>query len=347
MSGQLRSVQALRAIAALFVVVFHSTVLWHDKFDVTSQPWENGNAGVDLFFVISGFIMVLSSRRLVGLADGWKRFLTLRLIRIIPMYWLVTAAKLAAIAAFPALAIHTHPTLFNVFASFLFVPSRDALGTIRPILDVGWTLSFELLFYAAFACALFLRTGARAVVIPMMAALAVTSLFVRSQWPAITSLADPIVLEFVFGLLIGEAIVRRRLVLGRFAGFCLLAAAVIILAIIPTDGRWARVVIWGASATLALYASVATERWSRQLIPDFVVQVGEASYSLYLTHAFVLPLAGLIVIRTRLPGSSQEAFLLATCLAGSIAVSLAVFRFVELPITVWLRRKFTSPTRSG
>ena len=66
-SEQLRSVQCLRAVAALFVVGFHGTLLWHDNFLPSVKPWDNGNSGVDLFFVISGFIMMVSSRRLLGL----------------------------------------------------------------------------------------------------------------------------------------------------------------------------------------------------------------------------------------------------------------------------------------
>ena len=112
-SEQLRSVQCLRAIAALFVVGFHGTLLLHDNFGSNLKPWDNGNSGVDLFFVISGFIMIVSSRRLLGQADGWRRFIALRLVRIVPMYWLTTIAKLLSIAAVPEIARHTSLTTWN------------------------------------------------------------------------------------------------------------------------------------------------------------------------------------------------------------------------------------------
>ena len=335
--GQIRSLQALRAIAALFVVVFHSTVLWHDKFDAGVRPWANGNAGVDLFFVISGFIMVLSSQRLIGLADGWRRFLSLRLIRIVPMYWIVTGAKLVAISAVPSMALHTRPTRWNVLASFLFVPSRDASGSIRPILDVGWTLSFEMLFYAAFSASLFMGVRAGAVVIPGMAVLAIASLFTQPQWTAITSLADPIVLEFVFGLIVGTAVLGRRYPLGNAGWFALLALGMTGLAVIPTHGRWERVLVWGTAATCVIYASVATEQWTRRWIPNVLVGIGEASYSLYLTHAFVLPVVGMIAFRSKLTGDVLGAFLVLASVTISVAVSLVVYSFVEMPVTRWLR----------
>src|SRR5215510_8084357 len=106
-SSQIQSIQCLRALAALFVVGFHATLLLHDNFTPDAKIWDNGNAGVDLFFVISGFIMVVSSRRLVGQADGWHRFMAARLVRIVPMYWLATAAKLLSAAAVPQMAPNT------------------------------------------------------------------------------------------------------------------------------------------------------------------------------------------------------------------------------------------------
>jgi exopolysaccharide production protein ExoZ len=141
-SEQLRSVQCLRAVAALFVVGFHGTLLWHDNFLPSVKPWDNGNSGVDLFFVISGFIMMVSSRRLLGLTDGWRRFIVLRLVRIVPMYWLTTIAKLLSIAAVPEIARHTYLTTWNTIASFLFLPAADGAGFVKPVLAVGWTLSF-------------------------------------------------------------------------------------------------------------------------------------------------------------------------------------------------------------
>jgi exopolysaccharide production protein ExoZ len=336
--GQIRSVQALRAIAALFVVLFHSTVLWHDKFAPSVVPWENGNAGVDLFFVISGFIMVLSSRRLLGQPDGWSRFMVLRLVRIAPMYWLATAAKLAAVAAVPALALHTHPTAWNSVAAFLFVPARDAIGVIRPPLDVGWTLSFEMLFYLVFASALFLRVEPLRVVGPVMAALAVLSLARTIDGAAITTLASPIVLEFIFGMLIAQAFLGTSSprVFSPWT-IAMSAAGLLCLALVPTDGVWNRVAIWGLAAAATLAGSVVADRWLDRLMPRLFVRIGEASYSLYLTHGFVLPVVGLVLARTGLAGNVLGGMLIVSCLVVSTLAALVVYRFVEVPITAWLR----------
>ncbi len=154
-SEQLRSVQCLRAVAALFVVGFHATLLLHDNFLPGLKPWDNGNSEVDLFFVISGFIMTVSSRRLLGQADGWRRFIVLRLVRIVPMYWLATMVKLLSIAAVPEIARHTFLTTWNTVASFLFVPSAR-WGGVRQA-GAGCRLDAVLrdAFLRRFAAALF------------------------------------------------------------------------------------------------------------------------------------------------------------------------------------------------
>jgi exopolysaccharide production protein ExoZ len=338
-TGQIRSVQLLRAIAALFVVCFHSTVLWQDRAGPGVTLWQNGNSGVDLFFVISGFIMVVSSRRLRGRPDGWRRFIALRLVRITPMYWLITAAKLAAIFAVPAVALHTRLTGWNVLASFLFVPSYDAAGFLRPVLIVGYTLSFEVLFYGVFATALFFALDPIVVVGPTMAALAVLSMAKAADWPAVAMLADPIVLEFVFGVLLGQMFLGARL--ERASPWWIIpigAGGLLCLALVPAEGRWERLAIWGAAATATLGASAVAERWIGRYVPTALVEIGEASYSLYLTHGFVLPVVGMAIARTRLTGNAFGIVLIASSLIASSIAAVAVYRHVEVPMTAWLRR---------
>lgn len=340
--GQIQSVQALRAVAALAVVAFHSTVLWHDKASgAPVRPWENGNAGVDLFFVISGFIMVLSSRSLAGRKDGWSRFLVLRLIRVVPLYWLATAAKYAATTAAPGLSLHTQPTAWNTIASFLFIPAYNAAGVMVPLLPVGWTLSFEMLFYAVFTMALFLAVDPVAFVAPVMLLLAAASGVVPADWPAFTSLANPLVLEFALGMLVARAFSSRTL--GAVPAWLALPAGLaglLCLGLVPTEGGWQRFGIWGMAAGVTLMACLALEPLLARIMPRLLVRLGEASYSLYLTHGFFLPVLGVVVFRLGLPRGATGVVLVASCLVASSAAALLVYRFVELPLTMALRRLF-------
>lgn len=283
--------------------------------------------------------MVISSRRLLEKSDGWWQFMELRLIRITPMYWLVTVAKLVAITAVPAMALHTHPTEWNTISAFLFIPARDAVGVIRPPLDVGWTLSFEMLFYLVFASALFLRIAPLRIIAPVMVMLAVLALTRSNNGPAITMLANPIVLEFVFGAAIGKMYIERSLSLFSSPWIIMLSVAgLFVLVFIPANGNWHRAFIWGFAAAAALTGGVLAEKWLDPLLPRFLERIGEASYSLYLTHGFVLPVVGLVIARTGLTGDMLGAALIITCVIISTISALIIYRFVEVPITTWLRK---------
>ena len=339
--NQIRSLHALRALAALFVVAFHATVLWHDRFDPQVRPWLQGNSGVDLFFVISGFIMVASTRRLREQPNPARRFVELRLIRIVPLYWGVTAAKLLSIATVPALALHTRPTPANVLASLLFLPSRDATGAIRPVVEVGWTLSFEMLFYAAFAIALAARVDPVALVTPAMVALAALSPLRPPAAPPVATLADPMVLEFLFGVFLARIVDRRRA--PRCLALPLALAGLLCLALLPTEGRWMRTIMWGSAATACLGGFVLLESWLGRWVPAALVVIGEASYALYLTHGFVLPLVGAALARTTLGGDTLGLVLIVASLGASLALAIPVYRFVEKPVMERLRRLVARP----
>src|SRR5665213_2734258 len=153
------TIQALRAIAALLVVLLHAFETWGERVDPAAPGvnWENGAAGVDIFFIISGFVMVISSRRLMAQAGGWLIFLRHRVVRIVPLYWLLTTLKVLAVAVLGGVVLRTSLDFGFVAGSYLFLPVTDSAGHFRPVLPVGWTLTYEFLFYLLFAAALAMR----------------------------------------------------------------------------------------------------------------------------------------------------------------------------------------------
>ncbi len=322
----LSTVQALRAASCLLVVAYHAVESWGAGLRPSRAAdalWPNGAAGVDVFFVISGFVMALSSERLTGRA-GAARFVRHRLRRVVPLYWVLSAANLAGRLATAGPA----PTAWHVAASFLFVPSRDAAGVVRPLLGVGWTLQFEMLFYALFAAALLFRRPGLRTMLPLLVPLAAAGFFRRPDWPAPLVLANGLVLEFCLGLGVA-AWLGRRGVLPPGLAACALTVGVVSLLALPQPGIW-RFVVWGLPAALLLIGAVSLEQPLGHRVPGWLLSVGEASYAIYLVHPFVVPL--LSRVAGRLPAGSGLPVLAAASLAASTLAGMALHRWVDRPI---------------
>ena len=336
-------VQALRGLAALLVVAHHSTQLWSVRMHPASASlgWGNGAAGVDIFFVISGFVMALTgmgSRPMLA-----TTFLRRRFVRVVPMYWLCTVLAIASLAMRYRSALSGRHELgfLHVLASFLFLPTRNIAGQVAPVLAVGWTLSYEMFFYLIFALALALAANPVRLLIPLMIAISCIGAIHRDSWPAITVLTQPIILEFLAGSLLGYAVLKHRqwnpLLLGILGP---LGLAVLLL--VPRSNDLSRPLVWGLPAFLIVSATVMLESRLAPFIPRWLLRIGDASYSLYLIHLFVLN--PLTTISPRIPVllHSETAFVLAG-LASSTLIALVVYRFLEVPLTLWLTRNQRLP----
>jgi exopolysaccharide production protein ExoZ len=327
-SDRLQSIQALRAVAALMVVVYHATRLAVDRVDGLPDTvvWKSGEAGVDIFFVISGLVMGIAYHR-TGSQD-WRAFLKRRLIRIVPMYWIATSLKLLPLLAVPALALHSRFDLWHAVSSYLFIPARNPAGGIFPLLWVGWTLNFEMLFYALFTAALALRAPLLPFLATTIGLLALAGLWRTGDWPAPLRLLDPLLLEFLCGLWLASKL-AKGLVIPRMACvmILLIASACILIAPESTDESVTRALVWGLPA-FAIVAAVASLRWSP---PQWLLELGNASYAIYLFHGFVMTATGALLKRIEFSHA-----LLLLCSIGSVVFSaflgVAVFKYVETPI---------------
>lgn len=260
---KLRSVQVLRGVAACAVVVLHAYSVSHP---VSDSPFRLGAAGVDLFFVISGFIIATIPKKAV--AD----FLFDRAWRIYPL-WLV------AVVPFIILEARDWPTFF---ASVTLWPAWDRY--IIPVLGRGWTLSFEMLFY--FAAALAIRTRP---IVPLALFTLGLALGAVSSSPLLNLVGNPIIFEFLLGVGIAKLPRAERL------GFPLLAFGLALFALSPlaiyqevtainADTSILRAVFWGVPAALVLYSCLCLERYFAASIFAIPLLLGDASYSIYLFH---------------------------------------------------------------
>lgn len=358
---QLVSLQALRFLAAGMVVYVHALATYADKvasIGGTLTPAALGEFGVKLFFCISGYIIYLSSGQLRAGAASAIDFMQRRLTRIVPLYWAATllyAAKLAAQGEAPALG--------DIIQSLLFLPYADANGLMRPVLGVGWSLNYEMMFYLLFAGTLLLRPARRP--LTLAAALGLLLLFRHAFPPDDTAgavhvgiylLGDHYLLYFLAGLAIAWLQNDGRLYayLPRFAprNTTLALPGLIALYCVPvmlTD--MPRMVLESLMALICIACLLlcTLERPRADASATPVVHLlklgGDASYCIYLTHGFVMgPCARLIDLLAQPPG--PLAFALAMLLLCS-ATGILFYCLFEKPllrkVAAWLRPLSVQP----
>jgi exopolysaccharide production protein ExoZ len=333
------SIQALRAVAALLVVLYHAFELWGLRVDPAAPgvKWNNGAAGVDIFFAISGFVMVISSGRLVDKPGSWLVFLWHRVIRIVPLYWLLTTLKVVGVVLLPGIVIRTGVDFYSVAASYLFLPVVDAAGHFRPVLPVGWTLTYEFLFYLFFAAALAIRVDVLRIIVPGLGLIAAVALFRTEIWPDWTIVFSTIVLEFVFGVVLAQWTLRGFRLAPAIAAALVLGGFFAIL-ILPMGPENLRMLSWGVPAFAIVAGAVSLEPLVAPALPRWLLALGDASYSIYLSHGFVLPALMLMIGHLVSPGLWAEAMTITLCLVVSSIAGWVVYLVVENPMLQLLRR---------
>lgn len=294
---RLVAVQILRALAAFLVLFGHAQTEASQMSGTTFArlvfPW---GAGVDIFFVISGFIMVYASKDLFGTPGSWRTFLSMRLWRIVPLYYFYTLAMIAALLVFPSQLNSSVLSASGIVKSLLFIPFENEVGKFRPVLGLGWTLNYEMFFYALFALVIPLssRRAVPALAI-LLAGLVLFGGMVQPTWAPLAFWTHPIILEFGAGALLGHLYVRYTPVPAGSAGWLVQAAVVLMLGILLLGfyrpDFLARPLGWGLIGLALLYLAV----WHAPTIASpiakrVLVVLGDSSYSLYLSHPFSLAL---------------------------------------------------------
>jgi exopolysaccharide production protein ExoZ len=289
-SPPLLSIQALRAVAALGVMTLHveNEVVVHVLGGpATSNRFIIGAAGVDLFFVISGFVLVYASENLFGRREAPILFFLRRLARIAPLYWALTAALILYILVVHGSRLMEIYSPASLVASFLFYPYPRVDGLAFPVHLLGWTLNYEMFFYAVFALAILLprREAVIAVSVFFFAMVAAGTMF---ELPLpLAFWANSIILEFCFGMAIALGY-RDGLRLSPAAAWALGLAACVAFAVMTYLGGGWRVLFWGLpSAALVAALALSSHTWHPGPIGRFFGVLGDASYSLYLVHGLV------------------------------------------------------------
>jgi peptidoglycan/LPS O-acetylase OafA/YrhL len=335
---KLQGIEAARGVAASLVVVYHAARHLHGNGE--GLPWalgieKFGHAGVDFFFVLSGFIILFAHWGDVGVPASLSRYAERRCTRIFPLYWPVLAAN-AVLAVYGSRA--WSPSFSEVVANITLAPTAR-----EPIVGVAWTLQHEMLFYALFVALLVSRRWGLALIGGWV--LWIVAIFLGSleapgarAWQVCASVYN---LQFVMGM--AAAWISRTWSVPR-AGTVALAGAAMFFSVGIAESRgWidgyadpARF-LYGAAAWLFVVGIVQHERGSELRVPSWLALLGKASYSIYLVHLLVLGIAYKLLVRVGFAGLDahvQHLSLVAIGILGGVAVS----KWVEYPAMGAARR---------
>ena len=340
-TGKLLEVQMLRFLAATMVL------FGHVQHEITTRPTVAGQGfveftplfwagGVDVFFVISGFIMYHLSRSEFGGEHASRRFLLRRLARIAPTYWLFTTAMLVAISLFPSQIIHDKIDPLHVASSYAFFPAANPYGRYYPILMLGWTINFEMMFYLVFTLAMYFRRSVGVVLIAgLLLILAGVGFVAKPSVGPFAFWCDPIVIEFLLGILLAHLRANGLRVTGKTSLVLFMAGiASMLLAhyLGYTYGFWSWRPLWmGLPALLICSGPMLMQSTKAPSgLARFLAHGGDASYALYLSHPFAIGLVALAA--SRVPGLTGWNYF-AVAFVVSMAAAFAVYHWIELPLT--------------
>lgn len=335
------SIQYLRGLAAMMVVYHHAiSKIWYMNPEPFIPYSGFGGAGVDIFFVISGFIMwVTTASKSSSPAYFWYR----RIIRVVPLYWFFILIIIVPKLFVPELFQSTQLNPDHIIKSLLFIPHFHPVVSdqIWPILIPGWTLNYEMFFYFLFGASLFLSQAARLPVLILTFLLLVSiGQWMPSDNALLITYTDSLLLEFLAGIIIG-VFYMRGFALNPALARAVLAASIILFigtetSILPGG---ARVVTWGIPAILLVIATLSLERKGKISRHNILQKIGDASYSIYLSH--ILTIEVVESLWTKLDWQMETLATQLTfgflCLVASVLVGFVAYSTIEKPSLKLLR----------
>jgi len=336
------SIQALRAAAAIGVVLYHMLVIEKkyaggDHF--LPGLFRIGQSGVDLFFVISGFIMVTIVSK-EGRENKAVDFLIHRFSRVYPNYWFYFFITFAVFLVQPAFVNASQGGRFSFFRSFFLLPSANL-----PLVLIAWSLTYEIYFYFVFS---FLAGLGRvkmllSLLLWLFLLVNVNIFFHVPMSPVPALIVSPYSIEFIFGALAAMAI--TTVALRKIPAPALFGIVIACLASLPflfthfyspngaAGNLFRQTIIFGGVYAVLVAALVMLEQGSRLRLPPFLVRIGDISYTIYLSHLLILGAIGRIWARCfQHPGTAWDEILVFPCMLAVIVVYSAIAnRLIEKP----------------
>ena len=349
---KIESIQALRALAASLVVFLHAQFMVLGYKDrgaqdavLNSNPnvLNFGSVGVDIFFVISGVVITLTVWNLFSSPKQIVVFLKKRVIRIFPVYWFYLLLLVILHAFFSKYM--TYQPVFNpekAFMSALLIPYNEVVTAFHKhyTLGVAWSLSFEMYFYLIVSGCLLLP---RKFFFPVTSTVLIGGMYFFRPYTTIHPIffifSGDVLIEFLYGILIGYALKTKRCAPPPLAWVLTLAAPILLFMGKAGYFPLQHGMSVGIPSAMLVFGAVSLEQTGKLRIPAVLTKLGDSSYTLYLCHGFVLwaigkplSMAGLL---PDIPADILIVIMFITCLpAGHIA-----YRLVEKPLTAFLNKK--------
>lgn len=338
-NNQINNIQYLRGLAALMVVLSHSMTHFYSTQDLILRKL--GAFGVDIFFVISGFIMIYStSTKNISPFT----FMIRRIERVAPLYWIFTTLLILMVLIRPDTFSTVKLEIWNVVSSYLFVASESTSstfsGSFKPVLYVGWTLNYEMFFYLIFAGSLFL-SAQRQLCFILAIMISLVLLGVLANFNSLLRFyTNPILLEFCVGVILGKAYVIGKIRTSRMAFFALVFALLFFLTICEFDLH--RVVYSGIPASIVVFSALSLTSFTGRLNSALNL-IGDASYSIYLSHFFTIGtlsvVRGMFGFYPNTTFSNAIIFITINVFASTV-IGIFVYIFLEKKINFILKSKF-------
>ncbi len=305
-----------------------------------------GMFGVDLFFVISGFIMIAVTRGKFQNLKQATRFLYHRASRIYPTYWFYSLLVLGVFLFKPTLVNSSQGNEVNILASFLLLPSEKL-----PLVMVGWTLIHEMYFYLVYFIFLLLVAEKHLMkaLVSWVLAIVMVNIYFELNGPIEKLIFHPLTIEFVMGCFLGIYF-SRTINKNKYRNSLLfLAASAVFIASIYGHNlyqsytghiepqNWWRVLIFGIPAIIIVFCFLSAER-NGFIIHSSIGNIGDASYSIYLSHILTLSAAGRAWSEVSLDSVSDNLVILPTLMILVVAVGMLSFRYIEKPLLFYCRK---------
>ncbi len=313
----LLNIQILRALAALMVVFFHTVGTaylygWGDYYFNSTILYKWGAIGVDIFFIISGFIMVYIQA--IKKRSPYS-FLKDRIIRIVPIYWFLTAFYALLLLVLPSIFNQKKFDIIELFQSLFFM---SGVNYSQPILYVGWSLEYEMLFYIFFSISLFF-SNIKYTVISTITLTVLSVIFFK---------LNGVALNFLLGMLVGLFWIKRRNFLSPVVSFFFIVIGFALIINTESPDSF-RALIWGVPSLLIFVGFL----YYPEIKNKILIRLGDASYSIYLIQVFSIPFFYKMVLLLNVKNIFMNEFVyIFSCVLFSAIVGFLVYFYIEKPL---------------